>query len=346
MAPIKIGFNGMGRVGLLACRAAFDRPEEFEVVHLNEINGTPESLAYYLNYDSVHGKWGKDIEVLENAIKINGKVIKLTAVPKPADIPWGESGVQIVFECTGKFVKNRDLLVPHLRDTVKKVVVSAPVKAPSADGTKALEIVYGINHKLYEPSMDIVTAASCTTNCLAPMVKVLHENFGIKHGMLTTLHNVTNTQAVHDRPHSHADMRRGRSALLSMVPTSTGSAKAITKIFPELVGKLDGIAIRVPLLTGSITDFVCELNEEVTVEEINAVYKKASEGELKGILGYETVPLVSSDFAHDIRSGIVDANSTMVTDKTQVKSVAWYDNEWAYSNRMVDIAAYVISKGL
>jgi glyceraldehyde 3-phosphate dehydrogenase len=316
-------------MGRLALRAAWTNAG-LEIAHVNEVAGGPAVAAHLLEFDSVHGRWQKDIQATGSTIQIDGKSIAFSEHACPGDVPWFESRVEIVLECSGRF-RTAEQLKPYFERGVKKVVVAAPVK--DAD----LNIVMGCNDKLYDPGKHrLITAASCTTNCLAPVVKVIHEGLGIRHGAVTTLHDVTNTQVVVDAPHQ--DLRRARSALISLIPTSTGSATAIGMIYPELNGKLNGIAIRVPLLNASLTDCVFEVARRTTVEEVNGLLQAAAEGPLRGILGYETRPLVSVDFLNDPRSGIVDAPSTMVVDETQVKILAWYDNEYGYVHRMVELA--------
>jgi len=326
---IRVGINGFGRMGKLGLRAGWDF-EELDVVHINEIKGDAACQAHLLEFDSVHGRWRRDIGAREDAILVDGKEIGFSMGATPEEVDWGAKGVDLVIECSGKF-KTQEALQPYFDQGVKKVLVSAPVPEP------ALNIVYGINDHLYDPAVhDIVTAASCTTNCLAPVVKVVHEKIGILHGSMTTIHDITNTQTIVDK--GHKDLRRARALGMSLIPTTTGSAKAITKIFPELTGKLNGHAVRVPLLNASLTDFVFEAARPVTAEEVNGYFKAAAQGELKGILGYEERPLVSVDYKDDPRSSIVDALSTMVIDGTQVKIYAWYDNEWGYVNRMMELA--------
>ena len=325
---IKVAINGFGRMGRLALRAAWDWPE-FEIVHINEKAGDAATAAHLLKFDSVHGRWKHQVESDETGLIINGQPISFSQNSELAETPWHTHGVDIVVECTGKF-KSKQALAPYLEQSVKKVVVSAPVK----DGT--LNIVMGVNDQLYDPEMhNIVTAASCTTNCIAPVVKVIHENFGIKHGAITTIHDMTNTQSILDE--YHPDLRRARASALSLIPTSTGSATAITEIFPELKGKLNGIAVRVPLANASLTDCVFEVEQTVTVEAVNAALRLAAEGQLNGILGYETRPLVSADYTNDTHSSTVDALSTMVVDGTQVKILTWYDNEIGYVHRMMEL---------
>jgi len=326
---IRVGINGFGRMGKLGLRAGWDF-EELDIVHINEIKGDAVCQAHLLEFDSVHGRWRRDIGAREDAIFVDGKEIGFSMGATPEEVDWGAKGVDLVIECSGKF-KTREALQPCFDQGVKKIVVSAPVPEP------ALNIVYGINDHLYDPAVhDIVTAASCTTNCLAPVVKVVHEKIGIVHGCMTTIHDITNTQTIVDK--GHKDLRRARACGESLIPTTTGSAKAITKIFPELTGKLNGHAVRVPLLNASLTDFVFEAARPVTAEEVNGYFREAAEGELKGILGYEERPLISIDYKDDPRSSIVDAPSTMVIDGTQVKVYAWYDNEWGYVNRMMELA--------
>ena len=329
---IRVGINGFGRIGRLALRAAWGQPE-ITIVQVNEIGGPAEALAHLMEFDSVHGRWQHDIQGESDTITVDGQTIGYSSHKQPGDVPWRAAGVDIVLEATGKF-RTPEALAAYFQAGVKKVIVAAPVKGD------ALNIVMGVNDDWYNPEQhSILTAASCTTNCLAPVVKVIHEGLGIKHGMITTIHNMTNTQLTVDAPHK--DLRRARSAALSLIPTSTGSATAIGLIFPELQGKLDGIAVRVPLLNASLTDCVFEVMRPTTVEEVNALLKAAAEGPLAGILGYETRPLVSVDYKDDPRSAIVDAPSTMVTNGTQVKILAWYDNEWGYENRYAELARKV-----
>ncbi len=328
---IRVGINGFGRMGKLALQAGWNS-DEIEFVHINEINGNAECHAHLLQFDSVHGRWGEDkaVSCTGSQIKIDDNVISFSQYDSPAEVNWSQYGIDILLECSGKF-KTSEQLQPYFDQGIQKILVSAPCPDP------ALNLVYGVNHSLYDPTKHhIVTAASCTTNCLAPIVKVMHETLGIKHGSMTTIHNITNTQTIVDK--GHKDLRRARACGQSLIPTTTGSAKAITKIFPELEGKLNGLAVRVPLLNGSLTDFVFESNRETNVEEVNALFRAASELSLKDILGYETRPLVSIDYTNDPRSGIIDAPSTMVINNTQVKVLAWYDNEWGYVNRMIDLA--------
>ncbi|MEP0920099.1 ArsJ-associated glyceraldehyde-3-phosphate dehydrogenase [Leptolyngbya sp. DQ-M1] len=329
---IRVGINGFGRIGRLDFRAAWGW-SEFEFVHINEVKGGAETAAHLLKFDSVHGRWTPDVEAGDDRILIDGKPVTFSESAKPGDVPWEDYGVDIVLECSGKF-RTPETLDPYFKRGVKKVIVAAPVKQG------ALNIVMGINDHLYQPNEHhLLTAASCTTNCLAPVVKVIHEGLGIKHGIITTIHDNTNTQTIVDAPHK--DLRRARATSLSLIPTTTGSATAIGLIYPELNGKLNGLAVRVPLLNASLTDCVFEVERPTTIAEVNQLLKEASEGALKGILGYEERPLVSIDYKDDPRSSIIDALSTMVVDQTQVKILAWYDNEWGYSNRMVELARKV-----
>ena len=329
---VKVAINGFGRMGKLVLRAAFDHPD-FEIIHVNEIKGGVECAAHLLEFDTVQGRWDREVSVEDGHICVGDRRISFSEEADPAAIDWAGLGVDMVLECTGKF-KTTDAVQPYYQRGVKKVVVAAPVKT---DG--ALNIVYGVNHHLYDGSQDLVTAASCTTNCLAPVVKVLQDHIGIDHGMITTIHDVTNTQVMVDMPHK--DLRRARSGLNALIPTTTGSATAITIIYPELKGRLNGHAVRVPTLNGSLTDCVFEMKRPVSEDEVNGLFAAAAEGELKGILGYETKPLVSSDFVGDARSTIIDGPSTMVVQGTQLKIYAWYDNEWGYVNRLSDVAGMV-----
>ena len=328
----KIGINGFGRMGRLALRAAWDWPE-VEFVHVNEVKGGPEVAAHLLMFDSVHGRWNREVTTSGGGLRLEGKEIGFTGHATPAEAPWKDRGVEVVLECSGK-LKTAAQLAPYLTAGVKKVVVAAPVKGG------ALNIVMGINDHLYRPDEHhLVTAASCTTNCLAPVVKVIHEGLGIRHGVITTIHDITNTQTVVDAPHK--DLRRARASSLSLIPTTTGSATAIGLIYPELEGKLNGIAVRVPLLNASLTDCIFEVSRPTTVVEVNALLKAAADGPLRKILGYEERPLVSVDFKDDPRSAIIDAPSTMVVDGTSVKILAWYDNEIGYVHRMMELACKV-----
>lgn len=329
----RIALNGLGRIGKLVLRDLIDSGCGGEIVLLNDPTGTAEQHALWMEFDSVHGRWRTPVGHADGALVLNGQKIAMTHEKTIEALPLAALGVDIVLDCTGVF-KTTAKVAPYYAAGVKKVVVSAPVK----DGG-ALNIVYGINHQLYDGSQDLITAASCTTNCLAPVVKVIHENLKIRHGSITTIHDVTNTQTIVDRPAK--DMRRARSALMNLIPTTTGSATAITLIYPELKGRLNGHAVRVPLLNASLTDCVFEVEEPTTAEAVNALFAAAAEGPLKGILGYEARPLVSCDFTNDPRSSIIDGPSTMVINGTQVKVYAWYDNEWGYACRMADIARMV-----
>ncbi len=329
---IRVGINGFGRMGRLALRTAWGWPE-LEIVHVNEIKGGLAAAGHLLEFDSVHGRWDRDIRIVGGALVIDGTAVGFSEEKAPGDIRWAELGVDIVIEATGKF-RTPELLQPYLDQGVRKVIVAAPVK----EG--ALNIVMGVNDHLYDPGQhDLLTAASCTTNCLAPVVKVLHEQIGLEHGVITTIHDQTNTQVIVDAPHK--DLRRARAASLSLIPTTTGSATAITLIYPELKGKLNGLAVRVPLLNASITDAVFEMKRPVTEAEINALFKEAERSYLKGILGVEERPLVSIDYKGDPRSAIIDALSTMVVDGTQLKVLAWYDNETGYIHRMMELCMKV-----
>lgn len=347
---MKVGINGMGRIGRLALRAAMGaahRPADdpragnrLDVVHLNEIKGGAAASAHLLQFDSMQGRWRSEIAAEgADAIRINGKRLSFSEHKTSAEIPWGDYGVDLVLECSGKFL-DRKTIEGHLQRGAKRVIVAAPVKV---DGV--LNIVVGVNEHLYDAAKnDIVTAASCTTNCLAPVVKVLHGEIGIRHGQITTIHDPTNTNVVVDAPHK--DLRRARSAMLSLQPTTTGSATAIGLIYPELKGKLDGHAVRAPVLNASLTDCVFEMARSVTAQEVNELFKAAAAGPLAGILGYEARPLVSIDYQGDTRSAIIDGLSTLVTNGTMLKVYAWYDNEMGYACRMVDLACHLETVGL
>lgn len=327
---VKIGINGFGRMGRLGLRAGWHNAE-FAITKINEIACDVAGSAHLLKFDSAHGIWDADVATHDGMITINETYLAYSSQANIQDGDW--SDCDIVIEATGKHHKNPALLQHYFNQGVKKVIVAAPTEG-------ALNIVYGINHNDYDANTHhLITAASCTTNCLAPIIKVMHDHIGIKHGSMTTIHNITNTQTIVDK--GHKDLRRARACGQSLIPTTTGSAKAITQIFPELEGRLNGLAIRVPLLNASLTDFVFEAQRKVTAEEVNSFFKNASEHQLKGILGYEERPLVSVDYVNDPRSTIVDALSTMVINDTQVKIYAWYDNEWGYVNRMMDIASMV-----
>jgi glyceraldehyde 3-phosphate dehydrogenase len=348
---MRVGISGMGRIGRLALRAALgaaERPDDdprrgnrLDVAHLNEIKGGAAACAHLLEFDSVQGRWkGPAIAAEgEGAVRIGDRRLSFTEHAKPGDVPWGDLGVDVVLECTGKFITPQTI-EGHLARGAKRVIVAAPVKDPSV-----LNVVVGVNERLYDPARHpIVTAASCTTNCLAPVVKVVHEAIGIRHGQITTIHDPTNTNVVVDAPHK--DLRRARSAMLSLSPTTTGSATAIALIYPDLQGKLNGHAVRAPVLNASLTDCVFEMARETSVDEVNDLFRAAAAGPLAGILGYEARPLVSADYARDTRSSIVDGPSTMVTDGTLLKIYAWYDNEVAYACRMVDLAVHMARIGI
>ena len=331
MKKIKIGINGFGRIGRLALRASWHWPE-FEFVQINDPAADAATYAHLLKFDSVQGIWPEDVQANDGHIVINGQSIKVTTQKAIADTDW--SGCDVVIESSGK-MKSVAVLQAYLDQGVKRVVVSAPVKEQGA-----LNVVMGVNHHRFNPAEHrIVTAASCTTNCLAPVVKVIHEKLGIRHGSITTIHDLTNTQSILDQPHK--DLRRARASGSNLIPTTTGSATAIAEIFPELRGRLNGHAVRVPLANASLTDCVFEVERATNVEEVNGFLKAASQAELKDILGYEERPLVSTDYCGDPRSSIVDALSTLVINNTQVKIYAWYDNEWGYSNRTVELARMV-----
>ena len=329
----RIAINGLGRIGKLVLRDLIDTGVDGDIVLLNDSVGDAEQHALLMEFDSVHGRWGTPVVAADSALDLNGQRIRLMHEKTIEALPLAELGVDLVIDCTGVF-KTGAKIAPYYASGVKKVVVSAPVK----DGS-ALNLVYGVNHDLYDGSQRLITAASCTTNCLAPLVKVIHENLIIRHGSITTIHDVTNTQTLVDRPAK--DMRRARSALMNLIPTTTGSATAITLIYPELKGRLNGHAVRVPLLNASLTDCVFEVEQATNAEEVNGLFKAAAEGPMKGILGFETRPLVSCDYTNDPRSSIIDGPSTMVINGTQVKIYAWYDNEWGYACRLADIARMV-----
>ncbi|MFT5692849.1 MAG: glyceraldehyde 3-phosphate dehydrogenase [Oceanicoccus sp.] len=331
---IKVGINGLGRIGRLTIRAAWEMAD-IEIIQVNDPAGDSATFAHLINFDSVHGKWAHVAEGHTDSIRVADQQIAFSANRNIADTDW--SGCDVVIEASGKF-KKKAVLKDYLKQGVKRVVVTAPVKE---DGV--LDVVMGVNERLYDPEIHtIVSAASCTTNCLAPVVKVIHENLGIKHGSMTTIHSVTNTQTILDAPHS--DLRRARACSASLIPTTTGSATAITHIFPDLKDKLNGHAVRVPLANASLTDCVFEVKRETSVEEVNALLETAAANELKGILGFETRPLVSIDYRTDPRSSIVDALSTMVINGTQVKLYLWYDNEWGYANRTAELVHLVAVK--
>jgi glyceraldehyde 3-phosphate dehydrogenase len=331
-----VGINGFGRMGRLALRAAWSWPE-LSFAHINELGADATTAAHLLTFDSVHGRWSEDVHGDSEALRVQGTEIGYSSASEPGEVPWGDLGVEIVLECSGRF-RTAEALEAYFRRGVRKVIVAAPVKQG------ALNVVVGVNDHLYDPHRHhLLTAASCTTNCLAPVVKVIHEGIGIRHGLITTLHDMTNTQTVVDAPHK--DLRRARAASISLIPTTTGSATAIGLIFPELEGKLNGLAVRVPLLNASLTDCVFEVARSTTVEEVNWLLEAAARGPLEGILGFERRPLVSVDYRDDPRSAVVDGPSTMVTDGTHVKILAWYDNEWGYANRLVELAR-TVARGL
>jgi glyceraldehyde 3-phosphate dehydrogenase len=331
MTP-RIGINGMGRMGRLALRAAWDWPE-FCFAHVNEPQGDAATLAHLLEFDSVHGRWDHAPAGEDERLVIDGQTISCSAAATPGEAPWRDQEIDIVLECSGKF-RTLEKLQAYFDQGVKKVIVAAPVKSG------ALNIVMGVNDHLYRPAEHtVLTAASCTTNCLAPVVKVIHEALTIRHGVITTIHDVTNTQTIVDAPKK--DLRRARSALNSLIPTTTGSASAIGLIYPELAGRLDGLAVRVPLLNASLTDCVFEVAHATDAATVNALFCNAAAGPLKGILGFERRPLVSADYLNDPRSAIVDGPATLVIDGTLVKVLAWYDNEIGYARRLVELARLV-----
>ena len=342
---MKIGINGMGRIGRLVLRAALggvlrdakdqNADTRLEIVHINEISGGAETTAHLIEFDTVHGRWRANIESGKSSITVDGRRMNFSSCERPEDIDWGAHGCDMVLECTGRF-RTPEKLAGYFAKGVQKVMVASPVQ----DG-QALNLVYGINDHLYNPIRhNIVTAASCTTNCLAPLVKVVHERIGIHHGQVTTIHDPTNTNVIVDAPHK--DLRRARSAMTSLMPTTTGSAKAIGLIYPELEGKLNGHAVRAPVLNASLTDAVFELARPTSAEEVNSYFAEAADNELVGILGYEKRPLVSADYVNDTRSSIIDGASTLVTDGTMLKVYAWYDNEMGYACRMVDLAKRMV----
>ncbi|PPI73070.1 type I glyceraldehyde-3-phosphate dehydrogenase [Rathayibacter rathayi] len=332
---VKIGINGFGRIGRNFFRAALAKGSDLEIVAVNDLTDN-KALAHLLKYDSITGRLDATVELDGDRIVVNGKPIIVLEERDPANLPWGELGVDVVIESTGRFTKSEDAR-KHIAAGAKKVIVSAP-----ATGSDVATLVLGVNENTYDPAThDIISNASCTTNCLAPLAKVLLDNFGIERGLMTTVHAYTADQNLQDGPHS--DLRRARAAAVNIIPTSTGAAKALGLVIPELVGKLDGYALRVPVPTGSITDLTVELTTPATVEEINAAYKAASEGDLKGILKYTEAPIVSSDIVTDPHSSIFDSGLTKVIG-SQVKVASWYDNEWGYSNRLVDVAEFVAGK--
>lgn len=332
----KVGINGFGRIGRNVFRAALGNPD-VEIVAVNDLTDA-KTLAHLLKYDSIHGTLNAEVKAEGGNIVVNGKTIKVLAEREPANLPWGTLGVEVVVESTGRFTDG-EKAAAHLKAGAKKVIISAPAKGED------ITIVMGVNHDKYDAAKhNVISNASCTTNCLAPFAKVLHENFGIKRGLMTTVHSYTNDQQILDLPHS--DLRRARAAAMSIIPTTTGAAKAVSLVLPELKGKLNGFAMRVPTPNVSITDLVVELDKAATAEEINAALKKAAEGDLKGIMAYSDEPLVSRDYNGNPHSSIVDGLSTMVVEGSMAKVVSWYDNEWGYSNRVVDLIRFIVGKGL
>lgn len=333
---VKVGINGFGRIGRNVFKSLVDQyAKDIEVVAINDLTD-PKTLAHLLKYDTLYGKFNGTVEATENSIIVNGKEIRIFAERDPKNIPWGLQGVDIVIESTGLFT-DATKAKAHIEAGAKKVLISAPAK------NEDITIVLGVNEDKYDAkNHNIISNASCTTNCLAPFAKVLDEKFGILQGLMTTIHSYTNDQKILDAPHK--DLRRSRAAGEAMIPTTTGAAKAVALVLPQLKGKLNGMAVRVPTPTVSMTDLVCELGKSVTVEEVNAVLREASEGKLKGILGFSDEPLISMDFRGDERSSIVDGLSTMVMGDNLVKVIAWYDNEWGYSNRLADLTKYVADR--
>lgn len=334
---IRVAINGFGRIGRNSFKAAIENYRDIEIIAINDLYDT-ETLAHLLKYDSVFGKFPGDVKGKEGALEVNGKEIRVTAEKDPVNLPWGELGVDVVIESTGVF-RSREKAAKHIEAGAKKVIITAPAKGED------ITIVLGVNEEKYDPEKHhIISNASCTTNCLAPVVKILNDKFGVEKGLMTTVHSYTNDQRILDLPHS--DLRRARAAALSIIPTTTGAAKAVTLVLPELKGKLNGFALRVPTPTVSITDFVAVVKKNVTEEEINNAFKEAAEGDLKGILGYSDEPLVSMDYKGNSLSSIVDGLSTMVIDGNLVKVVSWYDNEWGYSCRVIDLVHYIVKKGI
>ncbi len=334
---VRIGINGFGRIGRNVFRAAFGRPG-LEFVAVNDLPTPTETLAYLLKYDSILGIFQADVKAAPDAVVVNGKPMKMFTSKDPAEIPWQELGVDIVIESTGAFTE-KEKAAKHLHGTVKKVIITAPAKGED------LTIVLGVNEKLYDPAKHhVISNASCTTNCVVPIAKVVHEKFQIVRAYMTTIHSYTNDQRLLDL--AHKDLRRARAAALSMIPSSTGAAKTVGVVFPELKGRIDGMSIRVPTPNVSIVDLSCQVQKETSVEEVNAAFKAAAEGPLKGILQYCTDPLVSKDFNGNAHSCIFDSTLTAVVDKQLVKTYGWYDNEWGYSNRVVDLIEYIAKKGL
>ena len=333
---VKIAINGFGRIGRCVLRAALQRNEDLEIVAINDLD-SPKALAYLFKYDSVHRTFAGTVTSTESSITVNGKDIKILAEKDPTKLPWKALGVDIVLECTGRFTERADA-EKHLQAGAKKVLISAPAKGPD------LTIAYGINHETYDPAKHhILSNASCTTNCLAPLAKVLVDNFGIERGLMTTIHSYTNDQRILDLVHK--DLRRSRAAALSMIPSSTGAAKAIGEVIPALKGKMNGLSVRVPTPNVSLVDLTVNTTKKTTVEEVNAAFKKAAAG-LSGVLEYSEEETVSVDFNGNPHSAIFDATNTHVMDGSLVKVMAWYDNEWGFSNRMVDVSKFLLSKGL
>lgn len=337
MALVKVGINGFGRIGRNVFRAACDKDlKDMEIVAVNDLTD-PATLAYLLKHDSTFGTFKSEVSYTDDSIIVDGKKVKVFKETDPSKLPWKELGVDIVIESTGRFT-SKDGANKHIEAGAKKVIITAPAK------NEDITVVMGVNEDKYDPKKhNIISNASCTTNCLAPVAKVIDEKFGIKRGLMTTVHSYTNDQRILDLPHK--DLRRARAAALNIIPTTTGAAKAVALVLPQLKGKLSGMALRVPTPDVSITDLVADLDKNATVEEVNKALKDSAEGELKGIMDYTEEPVVSMDFKGDCHSSIVDALSTMVIDNNMVKVVAWYDNEWAYSNRVVDLAVYVANKG-
>jgi glyceraldehyde 3-phosphate dehydrogenase len=324
---VKVGINGFGRIGKLVSRAVFEKGG-VEIVGINDLM-TPEQIALAMKYDSTQGKFDGTVEAKENAVVFNGTEIPVTSIKDPSQIPWGSYGAEIVLESTGVF-REAEKIEKHLAAGAKKVLLSVP---PKGEGVKL--VVLGVNDNALTPDDTLVSNASCTTNSLAPMVKVLHENFGVEKGLMTTIHSVTNDQNVLDA--MHKDPRRARAGVVSMIPTTTGAAKAVGKVMPEMDGLLNGMSVRTPTPVGSLTDLVATLKKDVTRDEVNAAFKKAAEGELKGILEYVEDPIVLADIVHNPASSIIDAQATMAIAGNMVKTFSWYDNEWGYSNRCVDL---------
>ncbi|MEK5186304.1 type I glyceraldehyde-3-phosphate dehydrogenase [Solibacillus sp. FSL W7-1324] len=332
---LQLAINGFGRIGRLVFREAM-KHEEFEVVAVNDLTDAKQ-LAHLLKYDSVHGVYDADVQAEDDAFIVNGKRIQVLSEKDPANLPWGELGVDVVLECTGRW-RSMEEVSKHIEAGAKKAILSAPAKGDMPT------YVMGVNHEDYDPAQDVISNASCTTNCLAPLAKVLDEKFGIKRGMMTTIHSYTNDQRILDFPHS--DPRRARAGAVSMIPTTTGAAIAVSKVLPQLKGKLDGFSMRVPTPNVSCVDLVVELDKDVTADSINAALKEASEGDLKGILAYNELPLVSIDYNGNPASSTIDGLSTMVMEGRMAKVVSWYDNEIGYSTRLMDLALYIAKQGI